>query len=60
MTKPPSYLADYACLTAAKPYPISSVHSYDKLSTDYKAYALQLESNYEPTYFHQAVKHPEG
>lgn len=52
----PSYLKDYQCQVT---YPIQQYLSYDKLSTSYRDYVLQVGTIFEPSFIHQAVPHPE-
>ena len=56
ITRPPSYLRDYDCHNVF--YPICNHVSYHRLSDSYKTYVLQVSNEYEPQFFHQAVKFP--
>jgi hypothetical protein len=38
------------------PYSLSSVISYDRLSSSHKHFSLSVTSHYEPKFFHQAIK----
>ena len=63
VAKPPSYLQDYHCYaTVSQPtpvlYPLSSVLSYDKLSSSHRALVHAIFSHVEPTSFTQAVEIP--
>ena len=63
VTKPPSYLRDYHCYTTVSqpthvPYSLSSVLSYDKLSSSHHALVHAISSHVEPTSFTQAVAIP--
>ncbi|RVW88895.1 Retrovirus-related Pol polyprotein from transposon RE2 [Vitis vinifera] len=63
VTKPPSYLRDYHCYATVSqpthvPYSLSSVLSYDKLSSSHHALVHAISSHVEPTSFTQAVAIP--
>lgn len=59
----PSYLQDYHCnqamITTSTKHPLSAVLDYSKLSENYKHFIFNISTDYEPTYYHQAVKFPE-
>lgn len=54
--RPPSYLQSYQCHVT---YPIQEHLSYAKLSPAYREYVMQVNSIFEPQFFHQAVTFPE-
>lgn len=63
-SKQPSYLVDYHCslihsnplLTQVK-YPLHQFISYDRLSSNFKSFVLNVSSDFEPTNYSQAVPH---
>ncbi|XP_068655247.1 uncharacterized protein [Aristolochia californica] len=67
-THPPHYLQDYHCnliigssssVSPRTSYPISNSISYYALSDSHKNFVLNLSSQVEPQYYHQAVKCPD-
>ena len=62
ITKPPSYLRDFHCNllshkqfpTCAKSYPLSNF-SYEFLSSSHKNFVMNVSSQYEPQFYHQAI-----
>ncbi|KAA8550199.1 hypothetical protein F0562_001883 [Nyssa sinensis] len=65
---PPNYLKDYHCnllagsstyASTSASYPISNYISYHGLSDSHKQFVLNVSSQVEPQYYHQAVKFPE-
>ncbi|KAL0559069.1 hypothetical protein IC582_003658 [Cucumis melo] len=57
---PPSYLKDFRCnLTSqnSTPFPLNQYRSYNAYSQHHRNYLFNVTSIYEPTYYHQAVKH---
>jgi hypothetical protein len=40
------------------PHRLSSILSYDRLSSSHKTFSLSVTSHYEPKFFHQAIKFP--
>lgn len=65
--QPPSYLRDYHCNLLSlssttsnhTKYPLSQVLSYDTLSPDYRHFVLNVSSQFEPCFYHEAVSSPE-
>lgn len=67
----PRYLQDFHCQlatsslsppvhypsTSGNPFALSSVLSYNNLSSSYKHYVLSISSSIEPKYYHEAVQH---
>jgi hypothetical protein len=53
--QPSSNLADQSIQGTS--HALSSVLSYDRLSTSHKHFALSISTSFEPQFFHQAVKH---
>ena len=47
-----------ASATSGIPFSLSSVLSYDKLSSNQKCFSLSISSFLEPKFYHQAVKIP--
>lgn len=67
-SKPPSYLRYFHCnlvsqqnvsLPSSTAYPLEKFVSYDTLSSADKNSVLNVSSNYEPQFFHEAIKYPE-
>ncbi|XP_068647970.1 uncharacterized protein [Aristolochia californica] len=67
-THPPHYLQDYHCnlitgssssASSRTSYPISNSISYHALSDSHRNFVLNLSSQVEPQYYHQAVKCPD-
>ena len=69
LIKPPSYLREFHCnLASIQPahvpsvctslYPLSDFISYDFLSPTYKQLILNISSQIEPQFYHQAMKLP--
>jgi hypothetical protein len=72
--RPPGYLQDFHCnianssysksihstsaVSSGNQYPLSSVLTYDKLSNSHKHFSLSVSTNFEPKFYHQAVKYP--
>ncbi|XP_075480740.1 uncharacterized protein LOC142521421 [Primulina tabacum] len=67
VTNPPSYLRDYHCnllhssapIISKCPYPLSACVSYDALSQSYRNLVLNVSSQFEPQFYHQAVQLPQ-
>ncbi|KAK0595997.1 hypothetical protein LWI29_011853 [Acer saccharum] len=65
--QPPCYLRDFHCNLishwdipySSTFYPLSKALSYDSLSSSHKHFVLNVSSQYQPQFFHQAVKYPE-
>lgn len=65
--KPPSYLRDFRChlinhhtpLNTNQLYPLSQVISYQRLSPSHRSLVLNVSPQYEPHFYHEAIKHPE-
>ncbi|TYK08491.1 Retrovirus-related Pol polyprotein from transposon TNT 1-94 [Cucumis melo var. makuwa] len=66
LTKPPSYLREYHCNllqessmsnVSAMPtkFPILKLMSYNKLSSSYKKFLLNVTSTFEPQFYHHAM-----
>lgn len=66
LTKPPSYLREYHCNllqessmsnVSAMPtkFPIQKLMSYNKLSSSYKKFLLNVTSTFEPQFYHHVV-----
>lgn len=66
VSQPPKYLRDYHCsllgLTvhpfSTSKYPIENYLSYDKLSSTYRFFALNVSTHTKPLFYHQAVPSP--
>ena len=58
---PPAYLNEYIVSIPNLQSSNSIYHSisYDKLSTAYRNFVVQISNIYEPTYYHQVVRFPE-
>ena len=62
--KPPSYLRDFHCnLLSHKElppcnssYPLSNYLFYNSLSSSHKDFVMNVSSQYEPQFYHQAVR----
>ena len=54
--RPPSHLQQYECNSVPTTYPICNHISYDKLSAPYRKFILQVSLEFEPSFYHQAVK----
>lgn len=66
VSRQPSYLRDYHCHllkynsapSTSILYPINNYMSYDTLSSSHKKFVLNVSSQFEPQFFHQAIKIP--
>jgi transposase InsO family protein len=47
-----------SAVSSSNQYPLSSILTYDKLSNSHKHFSLSMSTNFEPKFYHQAVKYP--